>query len=91
MDVSQCVAFCNGFGFLIHGEYVPVMSFSEVTGFILYLETNERFEFAGLSNGDECFCGNDFSQTIADDDDCDIPCPGFPGQICGGLNRLRLI
>ena len=55
----------------------------------LNLKTNERFEYAGLSNGDECFCGNDFSQTIADVDDCNISCPGFSGQICGGFNRLR--
>ncbi|KAJ6585932.1 hypothetical protein B0H19DRAFT_1321828 [Mycena capillaripes] len=58
------------------------------------------FKLAGLSWGDECFCGNDLGGTAASNvpgsglaspqTECNIPCTGDTSTICGGGFRLSV-
>ncbi|KAK3179203.1 hypothetical protein K4F52_009323 [Lecanicillium sp. MT-2017a] len=48
-----------------------------------------RFRFAGVQNGNQCWCssyvGGEFAK---DDSECDTPCTGDEKTICGGEERL---
>ncbi|CAO1630648.1 unnamed protein product [Parajaminaea phylloscopi] len=58
--------------------------------------------FAGLENGNQCFCSNDGLQNngaygpnganlnAQNNDGCTTNCPGGAGQACGGPNRLQV-
>lgn len=52
----------------------------------------EGYEFAGLQNGAECFCGDETynEQGPADESQCNVPCNGEPSQICGGSFRISV-
>ncbi|KAI8519623.1 hypothetical protein Bbelb_028800 [Branchiostoma belcheri] len=48
-------------------------------------------QYAGLQNGVECYCGEDYSRHgRAMESDCDEPCGGNNDQICGGHYRLSV-
>ncbi|KAF8312888.1 concanavalin A-like lectin/glucanase domain-containing protein [Cantharellus anzutake] len=51
--------------------------------------------FAGLENGDQCFCGNTISWTGGNaqpvaDSECSTPCPLLNIGTCGGTNRIEI-
>ncbi|KAJ7050010.1 hypothetical protein C8F01DRAFT_1068250, partial [Mycena amicta] len=55
-----------------------------------------NYSLAGLSWADECFCGNELGGTAASErlaipqTECNLPCAGDAGTICGGGFRLSL-
>ncbi|KAH8815901.1 WSC domain-containing protein [Xylogone sp. PMI_703] len=50
------------------------------------------FPIAGIQNGDCCFCGTVLGDGSApvNSSECNIPCPGYGSQTCGGSNALNL-
>ena len=49
------------------------------------------FRYAGVENGDACYCGNADDKFIPTDPaECNIPCTGDPGQFCGSAWRLQV-
>ncbi|XP_077982670.1 cysteine-rich secretory protein LCCL domain-containing 2-like [Glandiceps talaboti] len=49
------------------------------------------FSFAGLFNGDECWCSKEFTDSnIKLDDGCEIPCSGDANKKCGGSDALSV-
>lgn len=46
------------------------------------------FVWFGVSNGTQCFCSVSFSASY--ETTCNIPCPGNPEQICGGVNGISI-
>ena len=49
------------------------------------------FRYAGVENGDACFCGNADNKFIpTDSKECNIPCTGDPSQFCGSSWRLQV-
>ena len=52
---------------------------------------NGPFRYAGVENGDACYCGNaDDKFMPTDPKECNIPCTGAPGQFCGSSWRLQV-
>jgi hypothetical protein len=46
---------------------------------------------AGTEDGGQCFCGNELKQgQVPLSDECDQPCDGDDGQICGGKTALSI-
>lgn len=45
---------------------------------------------AGTENGGQCFCGDELKQSEAAPGECDSPCNGDKGQICGGVGYLSI-
>lgn len=49
------------------------------------------FSYAGLQNGEECRCGNNYSTSHRYprlyDSECNVKCGGSPLQNCGGYNK----
>ncbi|KAJ5816349.1 hypothetical protein N7447_008582 [Penicillium robsamsonii] len=55
--------------------------------------TGKDFKVAALSRGNMCYCGNKVpsdSVKIADDK-CDVRCPGYAAQNCGGMETFTVI
>ena len=49
------------------------------------------FRYAGVENGDACYCGNTDDKFMpTDPKECNIPCTGDPGQFCGSSWRLQV-
>ena len=49
------------------------------------------FRYAGVENGDACYCGNADDKFIPTDPaECNTPCTGDPGQFCGSSWRLQV-
>ena len=47
--------------------------------------------YAGLENGDGCYCGNSEDKFIpTDPEECNAPCTGDPNEFCGGSWRLQV-
>ena len=49
------------------------------------------FRYAGVENGDACYCGNaddKFIPTVPEE--CNIPCTGDSSQFCGSSWRLQV-
>lgn len=46
------------------------------------------FKVAATSGGNQCYCGNEYppKNSIVDDSKCDVPCPGYGLQACGGID-----
>ncbi|KAK4459892.1 hypothetical protein QBC42DRAFT_273437 [Cladorrhinum samala] len=40
--------------------------------------------------GDSCYCGQGLDSDKVKDEECDIPCPGFATEMCGGVLRLSV-
>ncbi|KAH9958446.1 copper radical oxidase [Russula dissimulans] len=53
---------------------------------------NQKYSYAGVEYGQECYCGNVISNggTSASDSDCSFPCTGDAYEDCGAGNRLNL-
>ena len=51
-----------------------------------------NFPFAGLQNGNQCWCGTHLGGALAkDQSDCNVPCPGYPMENCGGMGALNVL
>ncbi|MCJ1341011.1 hypothetical protein MMC09_006307 [Bachmanniomyces sp. S44760] len=51
----------------------------------------EGFSMAGTENAGQCFCGNELVGSSKEaDGDCNLPCVGDAGEICGGPARLSV-
>lgn len=48
------------------------------------------YDYFGLSEGKQCFCGTDFDREKAPAAECGILCPGRSGESCGGQFRSRI-
>jgi hypothetical protein len=50
------------------------------------------YKFAGIENGNECYCSNAVATTgvPASGADCSTPCAGYPSNKCGGGWRLDI-
>ena len=49
------------------------------------------FRYAGVENGDACYCGNADNKFIpTDPGECNIPCTGDQSQFCGSSWRLQV-
>lgn len=46
------------------------------------------FQVAATTGGNQCYCGNEYppKDSLVDDDNCDVPCPGYGLQACGGID-----
>lgn len=56
-------------------------------------KTNSTFKYFGLSEQKQCFCGDSFANTAADqapESDCSLLCPGRSGETCGGIFRTSI-
>ncbi|KAK0613699.1 hypothetical protein B0T14DRAFT_283709 [Immersiella caudata] len=50
-----------------------------------------NFAFAGLQGGIRCWCGNSVGSELAkNQEDCNVRCPGFPSDNCGGKDVLNV-
>ena len=49
-----------------------------------------NYSYAGVQNGDECYCGNNLPNTPAPDAECSVPCSGDEAQMCGGWFRMNI-
>ncbi|WVF71809.1 hypothetical protein IAT40_006617 [Kwoniella sp. CBS 6097] len=55
--------------------------------------SSKGFAFAGLEYATECYCGNSLANSAtlsAFSTQCNMPCCGASGQICGGPNAITL-
>ncbi|KAK5661572.1 hypothetical protein OQA88_9667 [Cercophora sp. LCS_1] len=45
------------------------------------------FKVSATSGGNQCWCGNEYpiEDSLVDDKKCNVPCPGFDKQACGGV------
>ncbi|XP_063427691.1 uncharacterized protein LOC134711167 isoform X4 [Mytilus trossulus] len=51
----------------------------------------KRFKYAGVENGNECFCGDVLRKNKKrKESDCKTPCSGNKQQICGGPWRISI-
>lgn len=48
------------------------------------------FSLAGTEYAGQCFCGNDITTTPLDESQCNMPCAGAAGEMCGGPGALSL-
>ena len=49
------------------------------------------FSYAGVENGDACYCGNADKKFIpTDPKECNKQCTGDPSQFCGSSWRLQV-
>jgi hypothetical protein len=50
-----------------------------------------NFHFAGLQGGNVCWCVMTLGGALAEDQSaCDVPCPGYALDTCGGINALNV-
>ena len=52
-----------------------------------------EYTFAGLENGNECYCDHRIQKSgncSSVQTECNMPCSGKKGQICGGRSRLSI-
>ncbi|KAH8981871.1 carbohydrate-binding WSC [Lactarius akahatsu] len=48
--------------------------------------------FAGLENGEDCYCGNDTPKNLeaVSPDNCNVKCTGNSSESCGGSSHFDL-
>lgn len=51
-----------------------------------------KYPIAGLQNGNQCWCGSEFNGGVPnkDEKECNVPCPGYAPDMCGGVNALSV-
>ncbi|KAI1760728.1 hypothetical protein GGR53DRAFT_63915 [Hypoxylon sp. FL1150] len=56
------------------------------------LESSDHYEYAGLMNGDECFCGSQLDPRApkVSPEECQVPCSGDAGVLCGGSDTIAV-
>ncbi|THH32546.1 hypothetical protein EUX98_g1633 [Antrodiella citrinella] len=69
----------------------PTMTKAECANFC----AADGFPYAGVEYGDECYCGQSFSNGASSNtvgwQECSTTCAGNPNEDCGGPNRLTLL
>ncbi|ESN94635.1 hypothetical protein HELRODRAFT_189456 [Helobdella robusta] len=53
--------------------------------------SNNKYNYTGLRNTVECYCGDSFGVETQNGAQCDMPCPGSSTENCGGLNSERIV
>ena len=51
---------------------------------------DKGFSMAGTEYAGQCFCGNDISSSKVGEGECDMPCTGGKGEMCGGGGTLSV-
>jgi cell wall integrity and stress response component len=54
-------------------------------------QCNGKFAYAVVGAGDKCWCTNITPQTTVPNTECDLHCPGYPTETCGGTNLLTYL
>ena len=71
-------------------QFVRILTLIYIASHDLIHILNLDFEFFGVQNGDECYCGNSDSKFIpAPSSQCNKPCHGDSHQTCGSSWRLN--
>jgi len=52
-----------------------------------FCRTVPDMTFFGINNGRDCYCTPYYKPMAGSSDECDAPCPGKPGQMCGGKSK----
>lgn len=51
----------------------------------------EGYQYAGVKGGLECWCGTYVGSSRTENQgDCDIPCPGYAVDMCGGIQAFNI-
>ena len=55
-------------------------------------EESDGYAYAGVQDGDLCFCGNDPppSNALVNVTECNTPCSGDGDMKCGGTQRMNV-
>ncbi|KAK3996350.1 hypothetical protein QBC44DRAFT_317684 [Cladorrhinum sp. PSN332] len=48
------------------------------------------YPWAALGEGNKCYCGQEFTNKKTDKSECNIPCPGYDRDTCGGAKALNI-
>ncbi|KAG7811110.1 hypothetical protein KL921_002738 [Ogataea angusta] len=48
------------------------------------------YKYIALTNGNECYCGDDKPSSSDSSDSCDTSCDGYPSEKCGGSNAYTV-
>ncbi|ETS75434.1 hypothetical protein PFICI_12378 [Pestalotiopsis fici W106-1] len=48
------------------------------------------YSYFGVEYGKECYCGDSFSGSPAQEKDCSYLCPGNSTELCGAANRINI-
>jgi len=52
-----------------------------------FCRTVPDMTFFGINNGNDCYCTPYYKPMAGSSDECDVPCPGEPYQMCGGKSK----
>lgn len=52
-----------------------------------FCRTVPDMTFFGINNGRDCYCTPYYKPMAGSSDECDVPCPGAPMQMCGGKTK----
>lgn len=63
------------------------VKFNSMGGCITALCTPAGYTVGAMTGGNECYCGTEYppKDTLVDDSKCNIGCPGYGPEACGGL------
>jgi len=56
----------------------------------LFCRTIPDMMFFGMTNGRECYCAPYYKAEADDSSQCDAPCDGNPGAMCGGKSKSTI-
>lgn len=70
-------------------EIVPKEDQEDMTHQVCFefCRTVPDMTFFGINNGRDCYCAPYYKPMAGSSDECDAPCPGKPGQMCGGKTK----
>jgi len=70
-------------------EIVPKEDREDMTHQVCFefCRTVPDMTFFGINNGRDCYCTPYYKPMAGSSDECDAPCPGKPGQMCGGKTK----
>ncbi|KAH9172378.1 WSC domain-containing protein [Lactarius sanguifluus] len=81
---------CATDGFLTSAKYKDPAHMTNLSCRIFC--SNRHYVYAGLENGEDCYCGNDKPKSveIVSPDKCNVKCTGDSSESCGGSSYLDL-
>lgn len=67
--------------------YNATVKFNSMGGCITDLCTPAGFTVGAMTGGNECYCGTEYppKSTLSDDSECNVGCPGYGSEACGGI------
>lgn len=72
-------------------RFLPTSVFESLGGCAFKCQ-GSGYPFAGVQEGDKCFCGNEVIGVLAKDKgECNTPCAGLADENCGGDGRMRVM